>query len=321
MNRIFVLKDVAYATKTGGGTIASYVDVNDLAQGALAFFTEGGVLITAANAATVLVDVDTIQIASGRLNDTSLISLVPRRDVGINVANFRAFVKKVITVGNLPVVDNEEGSIQVSDISYTSRYNTRLANGSDYKTTAKTVEASIDKIVAQLNKAGTWVTATRSGTSPDFKVAITPIEEDVDISVSLSGAFALAPIVETVAPVYGIGRAVDVAQLEKDFSPEMGNGNYQELTDLWNTTPTEAVVGAEYDMLTILWEGQHSSPTRSKNVMKNRAILSCINGATNQVITEIAALTALIFGTAYSGATNVEPGTEDGTDHDGVDGN
>ena len=322
MNRIFVLKDVAYAAKEGGGTIAGYTEINSLTRGALAFFTENGALITAANAATVLPDTRTVQIASGRSKDTSLVSLVPRAGVTLNRADYRAFVKKVITVGALPVVDLEEGSIRVSDISYTSKYNVRNQSGSDYKLTSKTVTQSIDNIVSKLNAAGSWITATKTGTTPDFSIAITPKEEDVDISVALGGSFALAPITVTTKPVYGIGRAVDVAQMEKDFSTEVGNGNYQELTDLWNTTPIEADSSANYSMLTILWEGTHSSPTVSKNVMKNRAILACVNGAAKgQAVADIVTLTTAIFGGANTSATGVETGADSATAHDGVAGN
>ena len=321
MNRIFVLKDVAYAAKQGGGVISGYKEINLLTQGALAFFTERGVLLTAANAAATLPDVKTIQIASGRANDTSLISEVPRRDVNINLGSFRAFVKKVITVGALPVVDNEEGSIKVSDITYTSKYQVRSQTGSDYKTTGKTVEASIDSVVSKLNASSSFIVATKTGSSPDFSITLTPKDEDVDIDVALSGSFALAPKVISTAPVYGSGRGQDVAQMEKDFSPETGNGNYTDLTDLWNTTPLEAVSTASYDLITILWEGQHESPTVSKKVMKNRAIISTINGAAaGQAAATLMTLIALIFGSAYT-ATGTEPGADDGTDNDGVAGN
>jgi len=128
----------------------------------------------------------------------------------------------------------------------------------------------------------------------------------------------------STAPVYGIGRGIDALQMEKDFSTEEGNGNYTEYTAEWYSRVMEAVASSNYDMITLLWEGVHSSPTVSKNVMKNRVIIATVNGISGgngQSAASIMTLLALIFSTAYTSTTGTETVTDSGTAYDGIAGN
>lgn len=427
MNRIFVLKDVAYAAKVGGGTIASVKEVNLLAPGALAFFTPRGLLLTAGNAAANVPDVKEVMMASGRTSDNQLVGQVPRLLSAINRANYRAFVKPTTTVYIDGIGASDEGdmAIRVSDVSYTSRYNTRLLNTSYFKKSNVSVENAVEGLVAKLNLSTNYVTAVLtdtvgvpeqftvqvtaaataagiatldvdgntinlpltisniatntaeitavldaltgwsatdngvdtvtvvaddSGLKTDvanfvvggatttavtlvttvqgvaslgtYTIDITPKEEGVAIELSLTGLIEGNVIATTVTPVYGIGRGEDVLQMEKDFSVEEGNGNYIEYTAEWYKRNMEADTAVQYDLITSLWEGQHSSPTRSHNVMKNRTVIACVNGAGGgQLAATILVLMALIFGNAYSATTGVITSADDGTDYDGVPGN
>lgn len=324
MNRICVLKDVAYAAKVGGGTIASAKEINLLAPGALAFFTDKGVLLTAANAAATVPDVKEVMVASGRSADNQLIGQVPRKLSNINVGTYRAFTKPVLTLGALSIGASDEGeiSVRVSDTSYTSKYNIRTASGSVYKKASTSISDAVDAVVAKLNATGSFIVATKTGTTPNFSITVTPKETGVTIGASLSGLIEGDSIATTTAMVHGVGTGADVLQLEKDFSVEEGNGNYIEYSADWYKRAMEADASANYDLITFLWEGVHSSPTSSHNVMKNRIIIATINGAANgQLTATLMTLIALIFGNVYAAATGAETATDDGTEQDGVSGN
>lgn len=427
MNRIFVLKDVAYAAKVGGGVIAGAKEVNLLSPGALAFFTPQGTLLTLANAAATVPDLKEVMVASGRENDNQLIGQVPRKLNEINRVNYRAFVKPVLTIGPLSIAaaDVGEASIRVSDISYTSRYNTRLLTASFYKKASTTITETVDALLAKLNKTDSYVTATKvdlvgqyevstikvtaaataagtatvdlngvtinlpltittiaantaeitavidalpgytatddgvdtvtivatthgvetdiatyaaggattsaatltttvqgvADTGVSYSIVITPNDDGVSISAAVSGLVE-GDAMSSSTPVYGMGDGVDVLQMEKDFSVEEGNGNFIDYTAEWYKRNMEAIAASNYDLITMLWEGTHSSPTRSHNVMKNRAVVSCINGAGNgQSATQVLAIMALIFGNVFSTTAGAEISTDSGTAHDGVAGN
>lgn len=177
MNRIFVLKDIAYAAKVGGGVIAGVNEINDLSPGALAFFTPQGTLLTLANAAATIPDIKSVIVASGREADNNLVNYLPRVINNINRANFRAFTKPVITVGAFSIAASDEGdaSIRVSDISYTSRYSIRPLNGSTYKKSNHTIEQAVDAMVSRLNLPNSWVVATKTdvvGVKEQFTITV-----------------------------------------------------------------------------------------------------------------------------------------------------
>jgi len=206
MNRIFVLKDVAYAAKVGGGVIAGANEVNLLSPGALAFFTPQGTLLTLANAAATIPDIKDIAVASGRAEAGQLVNQVPRVVKDINLANYRAFTRPVVTVGPFSIIAADEGdaSIRVSDISYTSKYNTRLVNGSTYKKANQTIEQAVDSMVAKLNVAGSWVTATKTdlvGVQEEATIQVTAAcTSDGTATVDLNGVTVNLPLTnDTIA--------------------------------------------------------------------------------------------------------------------------
>jgi len=330
MNRVFVLKDVAYAAKQGGGKVAAIKDINLLSQGALAFFSDKGTFLDAVTAAAALADSKSVQVAVGRALDTQVIT-VPRRDVNITRGNYRAFVKPIITVGNLSLSAGDEGEmyIKVSDISYTSKFNIRTINASIFKKSTTSVSDAVDELVAKLNLANSFVVAAKVGAGP-YTVTITPKEDAVSLSVAVGGLLENDPVATTTAMTYGIGRGVDVLQMEKDASAEEGNGNYIDYGAEHYSRSMETVSAGTYDLITLLWEGTHSSPTRSHNVMNNKLAIAVLSTAVadggvapalNQATAEVMSLLALIFPTAYSGASAAETAAEDGLDNDGIAGN
>lgn len=323
MNRLYVLKDVAYGAKVGGGVVATTKDLPSLTQGALAIFNDKGAILTVAGAAAALADSKNVQLAVGRAEDSQLIVVSRKAINDINLGNYRAFVKPIIKV--TPVATSGEGElvVKVSDTSFNSNTNIASINVSVWKKTGETHVQAIAKLVAKLN-ATTLVTAATADAGANF--TITPKETGVVIEVSVGGLIEGALIATTTPMVYGQGLGADVLQMEKDASVEEGNGNYIDYTSEFYKRPMEASASANYDLITLSWNGVHSSPSTTKVVMHNTLSIACVDGVTpnttlKQDTANMMALLALIFPTAYSGASAAETATDDGTDNDGVSGN
>ena len=322
MNRLGVLKDVAYAAKTGGGTVVDYKEIKELAQGAIAFFNpKGELLVNTAGVVNGLPDAKTFTIAVGRVDDVQVINGIPRKSITeINKALYRAFTKPVVTVGPLTFTDGEEISISVTDSSYTNRYAIRSKKASVYYKTGITESVAADQLVERLNSGNSFITAAKTGSGP-YNITITPKEDGVSIDTVLRGSAEYDGNSVTTPSVYGIGGGTAVLAMEKDFSVEEGNGNYRDLTDEFYKREFEALTSVNYDLTTLVWEGTHASPTASHNVMHNRVVIANVNGGTAQLATDIQVIIAALVGEAYTADEGAETGTDDGTENDGVAGN
>jgi hypothetical protein len=329
MNRLYVLKNVAYGAKQGG-VVADINEIDQLLPGAVAFFNEKGVLLTVANAAANIGDTKTFIAAVGRADDGSgvdnlqVVSLNRRGINDINRVNYRAYVRPVQTVSALPFAAGDTGElyVKVQNVSFTSRNLTAQKAASYTKSATDSIEDAVDGIVAALNLDNRLFTAAKVGTNT---FTITPKQDDISLDITLGGILDGSTIATTTAPVYGVGVGRDVRVMEGDFSIEGGNGNYIDYTPEWYSRELEATIAGTYDMITLTWTGQHSSPTGRRPVMHNRLIITPLStataGAANQNTANILGILALIIPNAYSGTTNAETGTDDGTDHDGVAGN
>ncbi len=330
MNKLYVLKDVAYAANAGG-VIASINEVDELVPGAIAFFTERGTLLTAANAAANIGDQKAVQVAVGRVEDTQVITINRRAVDTINRVNYRAYTRPVTTIGtaaaNGIVLTDTSGELflKVQDTSFTNRNLTAMNSGTYYKQTATSLSDALDALVLDFNTNNELATAAKVTQGTGFGLTITPQRDNIAIDASVSGLLLGATVAVTTEAIYGVGVGADVLRLEQDFSIEEGNGNYIDYTPEWYSRVYETVTSATYDMITLVWDGVSSKPTGSRTVMHNRLVIAPINGATagatNQSAAAILAIIALIFSNAYSGTTSSETGTDDGTDHDGVSGN
>lgn len=323
MNKLYVLKDVAYGEKVGGGVVASVKEIPDLVPGALAIFNEKGEVLTVAGASAALADSKDVQIAVGRAEDSQLLVVNRKAINSIVRGNYRAFIKPVIKV--TPVATSGEGElvVKVSDTSFNSNTNIATENISVWKKAGETHVQAIAKVVAKLNNTS-LVTAATADAGVNF--TITPKEDGVVIEVSVGGLIEGAVISTETDMVYGQGLGADVLQMEKDASVEEGNGNYIDYTQEFYKRTMETNTSVNYDMITLAWNGVHSSPSTTKVVMHNNLTIATVNGTAanttlNQDTDNIMALLALIFPTSYSGAAAAETATDDGTDNDGVAGN
>lgn len=318
MNRLFVLKDVAYATNKTGGTISSINEIDQLAQGALAVFTDRGTLIDITSSSAILTatnDVKVLQMVVGRAEDSQVIQ-VPKGLVNdITVASYKAAVKQTTTITISSSIENGEGGLLFQDNTFTSRYSTRRKDVSLIKKATQSVQDYVTAIVDSINESN-WLEASSAVATGGFEITVEVKGETADdfrtiFNVAKDGILADAVIVSENFE-YGQGLGSDVLQLEKDFSVEEGNGNYIEYGTEHYSRSFETVASLNYDIVNILWEGTHSSPTRSHNVMKNRLALASVNGAGDMNLT---ALQALLQGISNKEITETgqDTGEADGT--------
>jgi len=332
MNKIGILKDVAYGAKQGGGTVAAG-EWGLLAQGAIGIFnpSKGTFLLgDVTNAAAALGDSKNVRIAVGRAGNKVSIFDVPRNLRDLNRVNSRAFTKPVITVGGitapltLAFENTGDISVKVLDTTYSSRFGIPAIHADVYKTAGMTSEQAVDAIVAKLNAhtafGGVTATKVKDGTSTYFGITITPKLEDVQIEVALDGMWAGASIVQTTAPVYGIGAASAIAVMEKEMNIEEGDGNYIEYGAEHFSAPSE-VVAARYDVTTLLYDAFHSGPVNKRHVSSNSLVLATVNGASTFNADGLATILAAVFPNYASTTAGQEIGAGSGTDNDGTSGN
>ncbi|MAT89604.1 MAG: hypothetical protein CMC35_02835 [Flavobacteriaceae bacterium] len=328
MNRVGVLKDVAYGLKAGGGTVASINEAADLAAGAMAVFGENGVLLAAdgSNAAAAMGDSKEVIIAFGRTN-TPLLVNVPRNVKYVNLMNYRAAVKPTIVIGGqtadtgLPFDNEGEASIKVVDNTHTSRYGLPAIKASVYKTPSMTIGQLITKLVNKLNADTTLggVTAVAANTGDYYQISITP-KENIAINVALSGMFMSGKIEQTVDAVYPMGTGSQIKELEFEASVEMGNQAYTEHTTDWYKDVLETNTAANYDVITIGYDAWHQGPTTKRHVMAKALQIAAVNGATVDA-DAIMAILANVFPNYASETEGQEIVADDGTELDGVAGN
>lgn len=321
MDNILVTKDVAYAAKVGGGVIAGANELDQLVDGALAFIDENGTLITTATLGTGdFADSKIAQIAIGR-SDLGKIFPVVRGNVSdINLVNYKASVLPVttITFPTLATADTEgDVSVVVKDTSFASNYNIRTKSASSYKRAGQTQDSVTIDLVAKLNASNTWFTAARVNATT---ITITPVEAKTTLGINTNGLASFSTIAVTTALVYGSGAGADVLQIEKDFSVNEGNGNYTELSDLWYKQNMSADPSTNYDLLTLTFDGTHSTASTRKIVAQRRLIIATPNGAANgQSATIIMSYLGALFANAQGSTNLIESGADDGSATDNVE--
>lgn len=304
MKQILINKSIAYGAKSGGGTITKD-EINLLDTGAIAIFTEQGVLITAANASTVLIDVKKIYFAVGNQAATSksLISVpVPR--VGIKYKK-QAYVAPVLltkfvgsdgTIGsfNLPtlvvrdealmkIIDTTPGlrTIGAVDSQEIFRYNTDVRSGDTATTIANRIIANIN---ADPNRI---VNAVAVGATTGIN--LTAINVGTTFSIALDGIYINATIEQpegtvgsSVAMKFGEGTYDQMLALEDLYSVERGNTNRLALPQLYYTPNSLAVAGTTYDTYTINWNGEREISTGRQDTYHFDLVIAMPAAATQQ---------------------------------------
>ena len=302
MNSIVIGKDsLAYAAKIGGGTIAGINEVNLLADGAIAVFTDKSELVTAVNVGTILADKKGIYFAvgSGDATKGSYVTTVTGR-LGADYSK-KAYVAPVKTVKyigydgttgttalNLPtLIAGAEAFIKLIDTTSGLRtigttYETEVTSYSYIVKTGDTDVIIIDALVAAINaNPNAPVVAVRTGiTGVTLGVSLTAKNYGQTFTISLDGILSNASKVQAegpttgvaVAPTYGEGTYNQILALEDMYSPGRGNTNKIYQPALWYSVPSMAVSGKTYNQYTICWTAKNDRTTGS-SFTTNQTIL------------------------------------------------
>ena len=304
MKHILVNKSIAYAAKVGGGTITKN-EINLLDTGAIAVFTEEGVLVTAANAATVLDDVKKFYMAVGNqaAASKSIITVpIPRTGTNYTKTEYLAPVQLVKFVGNdgtigalnyptliardeatLKIIDTTPGLRTIGSVSRQEifRYGTSVRTGD-------TAAAITLRIIANINADPDRI-VNAAGVNSNTGISLTAIGAGTTFSVALDGILINATVEQpegtvgaSVAMRFGKGTYDQVASLEDLYSVERGQTNRTHLAGLYYTANSLAVAGATYDIYTFTFNGSREISTGRQETYHFDILVAMPDAATQQ---------------------------------------
>jgi len=282
MKQILIGRQIAYAAKAGGGTIAGINEINLLDTGAIAVFTDRNELITVANAGTILDDRKAVIIAVGNQVNTSsktMITLpIPRIGTDYSYKAYTAPVKQVKYIGydgttggtalNYPtLVIGDSSFMRITDTTEglrnygfdTKRYEVVVKGGD----TAATITA---RMITTINNDPDSIVVA-AGISSNTGISLTAKNFGETFDMSVSGILSNASLVEAegsitgvaVAPTYGEGTYDSILSLEDLSNIERGDTNRLVQSNKWFSVASLAVAGLTYDMYTMYWSGKRPS--------------------------------------------------------------
>lgn len=325
MKSIVIGKDsVAYAAKIGGGTIAGVKEVNLLADGAVAVFTDKGELVTAANVATILIDKKGVfyAVGSGSATTGAYVTTVTGR-LGANYKKvaYVAPVKSKKYIGydgttagtalNLPtLIAGAEAFIKIVDTTKGLRtigsvYTNEVKSYSYVVKTGDTDTTIVTALVNDINNDPTSVvTAAIVSTSPTLGISLEHKEFGGTFTISLDGILTSATKEEpegatpgvSVAMKYGEGTYAQILAQEEMYSTSRGNTNKVYQPKLWYSVASMGVVGETYDQYNVSWTQYHNREIGSQATTNQEIIIALPNGATAQATFET--IMAQVYGVA-----------------------
>ncbi len=297
MKHLFVVKDVVYASKIGGGVIASAAEMNQLAAGAIAFFTEANALITTANVAAYTGSRCWLAVGSGDVTKGARISIMIDRAVKQKTKTAyvapvlqRSFIGNNGTTGalNLPatLIPGTTADIVIVD-TLAPVNNTIEATKYRYQhvvTISDTANTIITSLIAQINA------------DPDAIVDATVVGSQVGIQLddnrSSGGTFSIG-VSEILADATitadgtnnslnfkpGNGTPAHITKVETETASHEGKTNGIWYANLYYNVPTEVVVGATYDVYDFKWNQDNYNSINASVATTQHIIVAFTAGA------------------------------------------
>lgn len=308
MKQILVNKSIAYAAKLGGGTIANIKELNLLDTGAVAVFTDGNVLITAANCATVTIDTKAFFVAVGNqatASKTYVSSLIPRMNLSYIKQAYVAPVKLVKYIGydgttagtalNLPtLVAGQEAFIKILNTTPGLRtmgsvYENEIMRYSYVVKTGDTATTIVAALVASINADPNTIVVAAAIATP-FGISLTAVDYDTTFSIALDGILNNATKEEpeganpgvSVAMKFGEGRDTQISALELAYSVERGNDNQVHIPQYYYNVVSNVVLGANYDTYTFAFNGKRTTSLSEQSTYRYEIVVPMPVGATQQ---------------------------------------
>jgi hypothetical protein len=327
MYNALIAKDATYAAKTGGGTITGINDLDLLADGALAIFTESNVLVTAATLASALVGVQQFWIARGSYQASpSSGALIPyiRKSYNVDrnayVQEYCAYVAPVAqrtivgedgagtgsmnfpltliagSTAELSIVSTIDGTYQPNQVDHYDHVVTTTD-------TAQTIiQALVDAINADTDAVVTAVVILNTGVKVGiqlnaigventFKVGTDEIIRDATKFYSTNGGLVVN---------YGKGTPPIISRIEQRSQiTSQGSGNYVYLQNKFFKVNSVVDPAATYNTWNFQWTQEaRANSIHSMNVTEQETLLAVPSTATAL----LAALTT-IFGVLSLGQT------------------
>lgn len=331
MKQILISKNIAYAAKVGGGTIAGINEMNLLDTGSIAVFTDRNELLTAANAAATLLDRKKFYVAVGNVANSSqsktYISVpIPRLGTNYIKTAYVAPVKLVKYIGNdgttagtqlnyPTLVVGDEAQIKITDTTLAfrsfatdfKRYNTVVKTGD----TAALITA---RLVTAINADPDSIVVA-AGVASNTGISLTTKDFSTTFDIALDGIIVNATIEEpegsnpgvSVAINLGEGSSDQMAALELAYSPERGNTNQLWQPQFWYQNQSLVINGVTYNVYTLTWNGARDTALgRQETYMQEVKVVIPSSGTAPTTAFE--AVMAEAFGGAFS-TSKVEPGT------------
>ena len=310
MREILVTKDLAYAAKVGGGTIAGFSELDVLSPGAIGIFTETGGLVTVTSEQTILESIGTskyIYIGVGGAQGPKISQLIPTSKslVRTSLKAYVAGTAQVIQVDDLSAnsaslsVNDTEAIVRIKNLGAGTFPPAPAQQVSVRKTAAMTTyENVVDALIAAYNAkylaADRFATLSKSGSSHAAILVITAPVNQV-LSVSVDGILAGVSVAQTVGATFSQGASAQVLELEKNFSTEKGNTNQTYQSDLWWKYAFVTDPAVNYVCRVLEWQLVHSNPLFSQNSNHHYLVLATPTGASGTGVAAIADLMVALY--------------------------
>ncbi len=315
MNELLVTKDVLLNAKIGGGLISGINQINQLAAGALAVFTDRNEMLTAANAAATLPDRKSVYFAvgSGDIKIGAKISQPVDREPKINFSynTFVASVKEVETIGldgsgsmnyPSPLVVGTVAVLRITDTTESAaNVNVIQAERYDHVVLPGDTAASITAdLIAQVNaNTASLYVATVIGVNTG--ISFTTKDFNKTFEVGTDGIIVNATLHKdgagsSVIPVFSEGASSDVAILDSEFNSEDGNTSRLWLNQFYWQVPSPVVPGAQYDLVNIQWMKQRSNPIKESFATNKQIIIALVTAPAVFLTADLATITGEAFG-------------------------
>lgn len=322
MKQILIGKQIAYAAKVGGGTIAGINEIDLLDTGAIAVFSENNVLLTQAGVAASMADQKRIYVAVGNQVDPSSKTfgsfMIPR--VGVNYVKtaYTAPVKQVKFIGNdgttagtalnyPTLLVNDEARIKITDTTKglrtiagdVKRYSAIVKSGST------PASITVDLINAINNDPDSIVVA--AGVATNTGISLTAKNFGTTFDIALGGILESATIEEVGGSLPGVAVNVNTGEgtydqivaLEDVYSAERGNTNRLMQSQLWYSNHSLATVGVTYNVYTLEWNGNRTGINSNQDTY-NMHVKIAIPSSGTAPTTAFEAIMTEVFGGPFS---------------------
>jgi len=294
MEKTFVLKDVAYAAKRGGGTITSAEEAHLLQVGAVAVFLDGAVVEGILDSAlkpdstvSVAVGYPTSQRDTRGSQNVRLSARFPANGIlrSETTLPVEGVAKVVVLSGFTDTVG--EAMIRLYHKTYDVSNNLQRLSVSLTRREGETLDAFVDRVVAKFStdvvNAGfnpqnnNIATATKVTSNGAVGIRFTALSPAIDFDIAVDGIFEGATKTVTTEQTAPIGAGVDVVKDEQASSPMFGDSGY-ELDDYFNRVGN-AEAGESYTALNVDVQRVHSSPTNRQNSMVSNLTIYAPEGS------------------------------------------